>query len=263
MRLYWELARRGYRRYAAYPAATWAGVFTNAMFGFLRGYILLTLFDHRDSIGGYDARATITYVWLTQALIVSVGLWGWNELAERIKRGDIAIDMARPVHPLVAGLPFDLGRAFYHMVFRGLPQMALGALVFTLTAPSSVLVWLAFVVSVTLAVVVSYAFRFLYNLVPFWIGDYRGAIVMATLVMTLFSGFTVPLAFFPEWLRTVAYATPFPSMFQVPVDMFVGRTTGVELLGALAMQCGWVLGLLALAWAVYGAGTRRLAVQGG
>ena len=55
MRLDWELAVRGYRRYAAYPAATWAGVFTNTVFGFIQAYILLALFETRDDIGGYDA----------------------------------------------------------------------------------------------------------------------------------------------------------------------------------------------------------------
>ena len=52
---YWEIARRGYRRYAAYPGATWAGVFTNTFFGFLIAYVLLAVFEQRDDVGGYDA----------------------------------------------------------------------------------------------------------------------------------------------------------------------------------------------------------------
>jgi hypothetical protein len=49
-RLDWELARRGYARYAAYPAATIAGVFVNTVFGFMRAYILLALFEQRDTL---------------------------------------------------------------------------------------------------------------------------------------------------------------------------------------------------------------------
>jgi crotonobetainyl-CoA:carnitine CoA-transferase CaiB-like acyl-CoA transferase len=40
VRLDWELARRGYRRYAAYPWATAAGLFTNVFFGLLIASIL-------------------------------------------------------------------------------------------------------------------------------------------------------------------------------------------------------------------------------
>jgi ABC-2 type transport system permease protein len=263
VRLYWELARRGYRRYAAYPAATWAGLFTNAMFGFLKGYILLALFRHRDDIGGYDAQATITYVWLTQALIATVAIWGWAEFAQRIKTGDVAIDLARPAHPLLTGLATDLGRGLYHALFRGIPPLVLGALFFDLTAPRHVGLWIAFLASVVLAIAVSFAWRFLYNLIPFWTGDYRGVTGMAMIVANLLSGFIIPLTFFPGWLRTLAYATPFPSLIQIPVDLFVGKTEGWAILSALAMQAGWLAGLLLLGAAIYAAGTRRLVIQGG
>ena len=259
MRLDWEIARRGYRRYAAYPAATVAGLFTNVVFGFLRGYVLLAVFRHRANVGGYDPTDTITYVWLTQGLIATVYIWGWTDLALRIRSGDIATDLSRPVNPVRAGLAFDLGRALYHALFRAVPPILLGAVVFELTAPSNPLRWLAFVVSVALAVVVSFAFRFLYNAVAFWTTDYRGPVTLAMIVANLFSGFLIPLAFFPGWLRTVADATPFPSMVQIPIDLFVGEA-GV---GSLLVQLAWAVALLALCQAALAAGTRRLVVQGG
>ena len=43
MRLYWEVSRRGYRRFATYRAATLAGIFTNTAFGFMRAYVLVAL----------------------------------------------------------------------------------------------------------------------------------------------------------------------------------------------------------------------------
>jgi ABC-2 type transport system permease protein len=263
MRVDWELARRGYRRYAAYPAATVAGVLTNTVFGFLRGYILLALYRHRDVVGGYDASDTLTYVWLTQGLIATVYIWGWQELGERIRTGDVATDLARPIDPLRAGLAFDLGRGLYHALFRGIPPLVVGALVFDLTAPSNPLVWLAFVVSVAFAVAVSYAWRFLYNSSAFWVLHYRGPAVMAMIVANLFSGFVIPVAFFPGWLKTIAYATPFPAIVQMPVDIFVGRTNGAGVVEVLAVQLGWLTLLLLLARAAFAAGTRRLVVQGG
>ena len=257
------MARRGYRRYAAYPAATWAGVFTNTVFGFMLAYILLALYRERDAIGGYDAAETVTYVWLAQAMITAVYIFGWTELAQRIQTGDIATDLARPVHPLRAGLAFDLGRALYHMVFRGVPPFVAGLLVFDLTGPTSPLAWLAFLVSVLLAVCVSYAFRFLYNLSAFWLLDYRGPTLLAISTSLFFSGFIIPVAFFPEPLKVVAHATPFPAMLQRPVDIFIGNATGVEIVVSLAIQVAWAVALLALAAATFAAGARRLVVQGG
>ena len=48
MRLDWEIARRGYRRYAAYPGATWAGVFTNTIFGLLQAELTQPLVNDGD-----------------------------------------------------------------------------------------------------------------------------------------------------------------------------------------------------------------------
>jgi ABC-2 type transport system permease protein len=263
VRLDWELAKRGYRRYAAYPAATWAGILTNSVFGFIQAYVLLALFETRDAIGGYDAAATLTYVWLTQAMLATVGIFGDADFAQRIQRGDVATDLIRPVHPLRAGLSADFGRALYHALFRGLPPLVVGALVFDLTAPSNPLVWLVFLVSVGLAIAVSFAFRFLYNLAAFWLLDYRGAMRIAVAVAAFFSGFLIPVRFFPDWLQTIAYATPFPSILQLPVDVFVGASTGTELVTTLAMQLGWLIALLGACYATFSRGTRKLVVQGG
>jgi ABC-2 type transport system permease protein len=261
--LYFQLARRGYQRYAAYPAATWAGVFTNTVFGFMRGSVLLGLYAQRSEIGGYDASAALTYTWLIQALIAAVAIWGWRELAERIRSGDIAIDLARPVDPQLAGLASDLGRATYHLLFRGIPPLLVGAAVFDLTVPDNPLVVVSFLLSVALAVCVSYAFRFLTNLTAFWLVDSRGIVVFSGFVATLFSGFLVPLAFFPRWLAVVAYATPFPAMAQAPIDLFVGVVTGPEVVMVLAAQAAWLLVLLGAGRMLFAAGVRRLVVQGG
>src|SRR5439155_911130 len=197
-------ARRGYLRYAAYPAATAAGAFTNIIFGLMRGSVLLALFAERERIGAYDAAATITYVWVTQGLLNVVALWGWQELALRVRSGDIATDLIRPIHPIRAGLATDYGRALYQLIFRGIPPVAVGALAFGAVLPADPFVWLAFFASLALAVAVSFGFRLLYNLAAFWTTDTRGAMILALVVMSVFSGFTIPIQFFPPWLAVIA-----------------------------------------------------------
>src|SRR6266508_5392361 len=73
----------------------------------MQAYILLALYRHRDHVGGYDASDVVTYVWLTQGMLTAVQVFGWTELALRIRSGDVATDLARPVHPFFAGLAFE------------------------------------------------------------------------------------------------------------------------------------------------------------
>jgi ABC-2 type transport system permease protein len=262
VRLDWEIAKRGYRRYAAYPAATWAGAFTNTVFGFIQAYILLAVYQHRTDVGGYDAGDAVTYVWLAQALIMTVYIFGWEELALRIRDGSIATDLARPLDPLRYWLAFDLGRAPYHFLFRGVPPFLVGALVFDLHYPSAGLA-VAFAVSVVLAVVVSLAFRFLYNAAAFWLLDHRGILRLSVTVSLFFSGMILPLTFFPGWLHAIAQALPFASIVQAPVDVYLGKHTGGGLAGTLALQLAWAVALLTLARLALARGTRKVVIQGG
>lgn len=262
MRLDWEIAKRGYRRYSAYPAATFAGAFTNTVFGFMQAYILLAVFRHRANVGGYDVRDAVTYVWLAQAMIMTVHVFSWQELALRIRDGSIATDLARPIHPQRYWLAFDLGRAPYHFVYRGVPPFILGAFVFDFRYPHPLL-WLAFAASLALGVVVSLGFRLLYNSAAFWLLDYRGIVTVALVISLFFSGMVLPIAFFPDWLSAIAHALPFQSIVQVPVDVYLGKHTGVGLAGALALQAFWAVALLALGRLAIAAGTRKLVIQGG
>ena len=262
MRLDWEIAKRGWRRYAAYPWATAAGVFTNTIFGFIQIYVLLALYHHRTRIGSYDVRDSATYVWLAQCLLMTVYVFGWQELALRVRDGSIATDLARPLDPLRYWLAFDLGRAPYHLLFRGLPPFLVGALVFDLRYPSP-LQALAFVLSVCLAVVVSLGIRFLYNSAAFWLLDIRGVMTMAITLSLFFSGMVLPLTFFPHALASVAHALPFAAVMQTPIDVWLGKREGISLVGALALQAFWALLLLGLCRLALRRGTRKLVIQGG
>ena len=114
-----------------------------------------------------------------------------------------------------------------------------------------------------LAVVVSFAFRFLFNLASFWLLDYRGVGVLAMAVSTFFSGMIIPLVLFPDWLWKLAWALPFAGMVQAPIEIFLGHAGGLEAVGLLALQAFWAVALLGLGRLAFDAGTRRLVVQGG
>ena len=73
----------------------------------------------------------------------------------------------------------------------------------------------------------------------------------------------LPLAFFPDWLETLAWALPFAAMVQAPIEVFLEHATGAELAGLLALQAFWAAVLLLAGRAAFAAGTRKLVLQGG
>ncbi|WP_274559060.1 ABC transporter permease [Streptomyces spiramyceticus] len=266
MRLYAVVAAGGFRRYATYRVATAAGVFTNTVFGFIMAYVYTALWDERPQLGGYDLSQALTYVWLGQALLMTVAMMGGgfeDELIERIRTGDIAIDLYRPADLQLFWLAGDLGRAAFHLLGRGIVPMALGALAFDLALPANPLVWLAFLASAALGVVVSFAVRFLVALSAFWLLDGAGVAQMTWLAGLFFSGMVLPLTLFPGALGELARALPWSALLQVPADVFLGKHTGWGLVRAYAFQIGWAAALLTAGRLLQSVATRRVVVQGG
>lgn len=264
--LYVAIATRAFRRYSTYRAATLAGIFTNSVFGIIYSFAYIALWNENPTAGGYDAQDAVTYVWLGQALLMTIALWGGgttDDLAERIRTGDIAIDLYRPVGIVGWYLAADLGRAAYHLVTRGFGPTLIGLLVFKISMPSSALNALAFTVSLVLAVVVSFAVRFLVASTAFWLLDQSGVKVMSGAFAIFFSGMMLPLVLFPGWLGTLAYALPWASYVQVPADIWLGKHTGTGLAFALGFQVMWAVLLLAACQGVLALATRRVVVQGG
>ncbi|MGW7367135.1 ABC transporter permease [Streptomyces sp. NPDC054841] len=266
MRLYAVVAAGGFRRYATYRVATAAGVFTNTVFGFIMAYTYIALWDERPQLGGYDLSEALTYVWLGQALLMTCAMMGGgfeDELIERIRTGDIAIDLYRPVDLQLWWLAGDLGRAAFHLLGRGVVPMLLGGLAFDLALPVSPLAWPAFLLAVTLGVVVSFAVRYLVALSAFWLMDGAGVMQITWLAGLFFSGMLLPLTLFPGALGDLARLLPWSSLLQVPVDVLLGKYRGWGLAEAYAFQAGWAVALLGAGRLLQSAATRRVVVQGG
>jgi ABC-2 type transport system permease protein len=263
MRVYYEVARRAFQRELVYRTRNLAGLFTNACFGYLRAVPLLAAFEGRPEIAGYGVADALTWNWVVQALIMVIALWGWWDVETTIRSGDVISDLARPFSFLGFWLARDYGRAAYYVLFRCLPILLVGQLFFGLRWPERAETWLWLTLSLVLAVAVSFAFRFMLNLTAFWTTDARGLGSLALIASTFFSGFLIPLSFFPDWLRAVTALLPFAGMIQTPADVFLERLDGAALAGALLLQVIWAVALLGAAQGLIALATRRVVIQGG
>ena len=258
---YPQLVRAGYRRYIGYRQAALAGMATNTVFGLLRAAVLsAVLAEAGRSIGGYDPATAITFVWLGQGLVAVVLLWGDLEVSERVRSGDIAIDLGRPWDLQTALLAADLGRAGASVGLRLLPPLVIGALFFPFRWPAHILTLPLFMVSGLLGVVVSFAIRFLLNCTAFWLLEARGPMALWGASSGVLTGLVIPLWWFPGWAQAILWLSPFPALLQGPIDVFTERGDAAAVLGH---QVLWAAVLLLVGRAVLARGTRRLVVHGG
>ena len=263
MRLFWELVKQSFRLQLTYRAANLAGLATNFFFGLLRAAVLIALYDTRQQVAGFSLQDAITYTGLSQATIACLSFFGWYKVMQSVYSGDIAADLLKPMDYLVSWLARDIGRAAASFLMRAVTIMAAYAIVFDITLPASVSHWLLLGVSLLLSVVVSFGWSFLVNLAAFWTPDARGVGRFAFGLSWFLSGFLMPLRFFPTWFVRLCNLTPFPSMVNTVIEVYLGVLAGPELVRALLGQVLWIAILLVLCRLVLRAGVRQLVIQGG
>lgn len=260
------LAGAGFRRYATYRQATIASAFTNTIFGFLKCSVLLAAVAATGTgmAGGYTAPQLVLWCWASQGLIGVVMLWGFAELSDRIRSGDVVSDLIRPMHPVITYLATDLGRAGHAALSRFVIPVAVGATFFDVYRPRRWETYPMFLVSVVLGVVVCFGCRYLINATGFWLLDTRGVFVLWSFITTCATGLAFPLHFLPTWASTALWVgTPFPSILQAPLDVAVERGSSAQLAGLIAGQAAWAVITLLVCWYVQRRAERKLVIQGG
>lgn len=261
--MYWQLVRAGFRRQSYYRLAMFGGLVANVAFGFVRAAVLTAAVEANSGFGGYDRGSIGAYIWLSQGILGAIAFWTLPDIVERIRTGDVVIDFLRPINIQFAHLAEYFGRALCTLIPRALPGILIGALTFGLVLPNTPGPYLLGAISLLLAIATSFLSMFAVCLGGFWLVETRGLRALHQICGTFLAGLFAPVHLFPEWLRFIAYATPFPSMLQWPIDVISGRAIGLDAARLVGVQCFWLLVLIALGQLLLRAGRRKLEVQGG
>ncbi|GAB4118898.1 MAG: ABC-2 family transporter protein [Roseiflexaceae bacterium] len=262
MQVYLMVARQAFRRSATYRAAYISGMITNTFFGAMLCYVFLAVYGSRSSMADYSVNDTITYLWVAQAMISIGGAWVTADLSRAIRSGDVAVELMRPWNYYFFWLSQQLGERAFNLILRGIITYSLGVMLFAARLPA-----LAdlpgFLVALAFAVLISTALNFLWNASAFWFLDNQGVVTIGSVLTMFFSGFLVPLAFFPPWLATIAQILPFRAITSIPIEAFLGKLRGAELLLALGVQLFWVVLLTLAALLLMRRAMHKLIIQGG
>jgi ABC-2 type transport system permease protein len=263
LRLFLEIARRSFNRQLTYRAAIIAGLITNLFFGLVRAAVLVGLYGEEASVAGMSLSEAVTYTGVSQALIVFLGLFGWWDLMNAVYRGDIAADLLKPMGLYSFWMAQEVGRALVDLFIRASVILGVYALAFGLDHPESSAQWLALILSIALAWLLSFAFRFTVNLASFWSPDARGIGRLAFVIAMFGYGILMPVRFYPPAVQEALAFTPFPHMLNTTLEIYLGTLHGPELVWVLVAQGAWALALTLAAQWLLGRAARRLVIQGG
>lgn len=183
-------------------------------------------------------------------------------MAFRIRNGEVALDLTKPIDYQWARLSETLGALWFELLMIAVVGAATVILLGGVAVPAGAALAL-FAVSMLLLVPLKFLIVYVSTLACFWTENYIGVQWARLAVVNLLSGALIPLVYLPGWLGTIAQWSPFAGLTSTPALIFVGRVGLGEGVALVAVQLGWVIVLWLLARLVWRAALRQLTVNGG
>lgn len=250
-----------------YRAAAWAGVATQALWGFMRCAVFVTLLQQENGSAKMTLSATVTYIWINQAFFSAFSTWHMdNDIFDMMLDGGIAYELCRPVSIYNMWMARMLGGRFANAAMRSLPILVFAVLLpapYRLTPPCSAGAFAVAVVAMALGIGVTAAFCMFVYILSFFTVSPRGWRMILTGAVDFLSGSVIPLPFVPDPYRTIMEFLPFASMQNVYLRIYTGNLAGSAMLQAVALQLFWLMVLVALGKMLCRQAQRRVVVQGG
>lgn len=257
-----------------YRAAALAGFVTQCWFGSVKIMVYAAFYGASTQAAANASISlpqVITYTWLSQGLL-TLSPWSPDpDVGASVRSGGVSLDRLRPVDAY--GLWFVRSAAW--MISRAIPRMillaAFAAVILPLVGlgdwalkpPPTAEAAGLFLLSLVLMILLSSAIMMLLNIIVAATLNDRGANVLITPLTIVLSGNLMPLALYPDSLRTFLLVQPFAGVLDIPAQIYVGSYTGAEAWTGLALQAFWIFTLILAGHAWMERVMARLEVQGG
>ncbi len=262
--VYFAFVTKSFQKRMQYRVANLAGLTTNFFFLLVHIFVYTAFYAASSEPQPLSLNEIITYFVLCQVSFMLMPFWGGrSEVTQAIKDGSVALQLTKPVDFHAYWFADECGRACYFLLMRGCPTFLISILFFEVTIPQQFTVFIAFAVSMVLAILMSTAITITIFSSAFWTLDTAGISGMSGSVIMLFSGMLVPIALWPEGLAHIAEWLPFAGLIDVPFSIYLSKVTGVAIWTAIGKQMMWCFIFLGLGRFFLRRGFSRLVIQGG
>lgn len=223
------------------------------------------IFLSSSSIFGYTQSRMFTYIFLVlivAALVSSAP--SADNVGSEISSGDLSNYLVKPVSYLKFWFTRDLSSKALNFVFSIFEVTILFLILKpALSLPVSFLNGLAFLVSITLAILLYFFLVMSVRFVAFWSPENTWPFAfLVFMIGDILGGTIFPLDILPRLASLIVQLTPFPYLFYFPIALFLGKITGFAIVKVLLQQGFWVLLMYALSQYLWKKGLKSYGSEG-
>lgn len=267
MKKYQSLFRIKFLNGLQYRAAALAGCSTQFFWGIMSILMYMAFYKANPDNFPMEFPALTSYIWIQQAFLMLFNTWLFdNDIFDSISSGNVAYELCRPLDLYSMWLVRNIAERFSKTILRSLPILALAIFLpkpYGITFPPSFSLFLMFIISMFFTTLLVSVFTMLVYITSFFTISSMGIRILSISIVEFFSGFVIPIPFFPYKLQTILSFLPFTYMQNIPLRIYSGDIKGINAINGMIMQIVWIFILVFIGKLIMKKALKRVVIQGG
>lgn len=218
-----------------------------------------------DTVNGMTFTDTMIYLILATALFNFLEMFVVWDMSRSIQSGKIILDLLKPMKFKTYTFWSYSGSHIVLFVLNFIPTFIV-VMIITSGAIHIGINIIFFILSTLLAMIINFNIEMLVATICLYTESTWGINIVKETIVLLLSGASIPIAFFPEFLRRVLEYLPFRAVYDIPLSILLQKNnsdTAQGLLYLLALQLVWAVLLNFASNLFWNHAVKKITVNGG
>ena len=262
-RVYKQIIKTGIIRSITYKFQVYSNILMQAIIMACAACFWKALFKNADSMKGVSVETMLTYTVISSVIAIILSSDVERRIMQSVVKGTVANDFIRPIDPFSIYFAEDIATLISLLFQNVLPIVIIGSLIVGVPVPASGTSFLLFLLSIVMAFFINWFISVLFGMMSFTAIQMDAIFQVKKHLIRLLSGAIIPIWFFPDWLNKILSVLPFAYLYQLPLDIYIGKSTETEIIRGLSVQFLWLVILLSAFLYFERRVYKKVLVQGG
>lgn len=257
-----KIGKMGIKEYLQYKSMLFIFTLNRIIEVVVYIFVWYAIYNQTGQIEGFAINEIATYYILVVTL-VPMSLWGVNEdIAYSIRKGYITRELLNPISYFTYYFGKELGEMGFGLL-TAICTFIVCNIFWTVLMPVNIWAFIGFICILLLNIPISYFLQMIVGTCGFYTDATWGMQILRKSIISIFSGLIAPLTMFPVAFQKIANILPFKEFFYTPINIYLGKIQGIEIIWIIVKQLIWVLVMYLLAKVFFNKAVKKVTINGG
>lgn len=267
-KIYWTFSANQIKSNFVYKGRFYFYILKKFLGMFIYYYLWMAIYASAfsDKIGGYTQNEMIIYIFMSYTISDIIMIDISTEIGNDVVEGNVAINLIKPISYRMSLVFKAFGLMIYRLV---IPSLFIWIILEIYKVAklgmdvSNLFTIISFMLSLVLSFLIYIFFDYCFGMLAFVTTYIFGMNIIKNALLNFLTGKLIPISFFPLFIQKVFAFLPFVSMTYVPVLIYMGKYSKIEVLVQLGKQTLWVIILYWFGYFLWNKVQRKMVILGG